>query len=284
MTDAYRFRLLDLTPAELQQTSELLRLVFPAARHLTARYLHWHLAENPDGRAVGCNATLGDQLVGHMASMPIRATMDGVERRGLFMTNGAVHPAHRGRKLQSRISDAMFDDAAAQGYQFVLGTGNKYSTGPLLTRFRLIAPLDARLGFGALRRRAGSTPSLERRWNVDALNWRLSNPELSYRVARRGDAMTIIAPTGRPGIGATLYAGPDLPEIADRHGDLAGCGPLRVWIGLDPGMDWARSTYWSIPTRLRPSPLNLVFKDLSGQGLYPDPSRLVFRALDFDPY
>ena len=285
MTEAYRFELLELTPAELDQLSGLLRLVFPAARHLTARYLAWHLADNPDGRAVGCNAFLGDALVGHMAAMPMRVRFHGEEVRCLFMTNGAVHPDHRGRKLQSRISDALFEEAAARGYPFVLGTGNKYSTGPLLTRFRLIGPLDARIGYGLPRRReAAAEPQFERRWSEETLRWRLANPERQYRVTRRDEQVTITAATGTPGIGAILYDGPDHWRTGDRNPDLPGAGPLKVWIGLDPGIDWARSSYLRIPMRLRPSPLNLAFKDLSGGLVMPDATRMVFRALDFDPY
>lgn len=285
MSEDYRFRLVELTSEELARTSNLLRLVFPKARQLTPSYLEWQYVLNPDGPALGCNAYLGDELVGHMSAIPMRTRLDGVELNGIFTMNGAVHPAHRGRKLQSGISHGIFEDAKSRGYAFCFATGNKYSTGPLLTRFQMVAPLQARIGFGLPRRHSGDfQPSFERVWSKEALEWRLANPEQNYRVGRRGGQLTVSAPSGRAGIGALLYHGPDAWGVPERIGSPSGHGPLKVWLGLDPGVDWQKSTFLNIPARLRPSPLNLMFKDLSGGSLYPDPARLVFRAIDFDPY
>ncbi|MFL6844786.1 MAG: hypothetical protein ACJ8ER_07890 [Allosphingosinicella sp.] len=277
MDDIYRFEPLDLSPEGCARISGLLRTVFPKARHLTPRYIDWLYAQGPDGPAVGCNAFAGAQLVGHMAALPMIARAEGVETRVLFMVNGAVHPGHRGRRLQSRISAAMFEDGARLGYAFILGTGNRYSTGPLLTRFRMVRPLEARLGFGRLRRREPSVePSFERVWSDEALRWRLANPEARYAVTPGG----IVAPAGAPGIGAILHDRPG--AVAATAGGAP--GPLRLYLGLDPNLDWGRSAFLPIPLALRPSPLNLVFRDLSGSSQLPDPDRFVFRALDFDPY
>jgi len=276
LTDDYRFALTALDPAELDATARLLRAVFPKARHLTADYLHWKYVANPDGRAIGCNAYLGDALVGHMSASPMRVRIGGEEEKGLFFENGAVLPEHRGRKLQSRISAAMFEEAERQGYAAAVGSGNRYSTGPLLTRFKLVKQLEARIGFGIPARRTEAfQPSFERVWSEEALRWRLSNPQHDY-AARGGQ---ILAPTGLAGISAVLHDRSGLPDSGPD-----GPGPLRVWIGLDPGIDWRRSRYLSIPPRLRRSPLNLVFRDLTGGGLLPDPDRFVFRAIDFDPW
>jgi GNAT superfamily N-acetyltransferase len=281
MNGAYEFRLLELTADEFGHVSRLLRSVFPKSRHLTERYLHWKYAENPDGQAIGCNAWLGGELVGHMAALPMRGRLHGALARGLFFADGAVDPRHRGRKLQSRISAAMFEEALRQGYDFCFGTGNRYSTGPLLTRFSLVGPLDARIGIGLPRRREPvEAPDFERVWSEEAIQWRLRNPEVSYGVAGRLGNLTVTAPAA-PGIGAILYHGPDQWHVGAA---AAREGPLRLWLGLDPALHWPRSTFVKIPMRLRPSPLNLVFKDLSGAHAAPDPVRTVFRALDFDPY
>ena len=282
MGDGYEFRLLTLDSAELAEMSALLRSVFPKARHLTERYLRWKYADNPDGRAIGCNAYLGGELVGHMAALPMQGRLHGEEERGLFFVNGAVHSAHRGRRLQSRISAAMFDEAQRQDYAYCFGTGNRYSTGPLLTRFSLIGPLDARVGIGLPRRRAvPPAADFERLWSEEALRWRLANPEMSYDQEVRAGHLSVTAPAA-PGIRALLYHGPNAWRIGgDGQSSRAA---LRLWIGLDPGIDWSRSAFLPIPMRLRPSPLNLVFKDLSGRHAPPHPARTVFRAIDFDPY
>jgi hypothetical protein len=282
MADGYSFRPIGASDEELERTSRLLRRVFTGATHLTPRYLHWQYAENPDGSAVGCNAYLGGELVGTMAAVPMAGRLDGEARPGLFMLNGAVHADHRGRKLQSRISAAIFEEAASRGFAFCFGTGNKYSTGPLLTRFRMVKPLEARIGVGIpRRRRAGGAPSFERAWSEAAMRWRLANPERAYRVGAINGGSLVTAPSGVPGLDAVLYDG---PESWPSDGARPAAARLRLWIGLDPENCWDRSRHIAIPKRLRASPLNLVFKDLTGGSYLPDPERVTFRAADFDPY
>jgi hypothetical protein len=272
----YRYALAELIPAEIEATAELLRIVFPHAPHLTADYLTWMYARNPAGGAVACNAWLGETLVGHMAAVPFRARVEGAEAYAMIMQNGAIHPEHRGRRLQSHISEAMFEEGVRRGYAYCLGIGNRYSTGPLLTRFQMLRPLDARLGAGPLRRRRGAiVASAESVWSDEAIAWRMANPRRRYSIR----AGRLLAPTGWPGIGAILHEGLALPDSGPRPP-----GPLRLFIGADPRIDFARSAYVSIPRKLRPSPLNLVWRDLSGGGGPPDPDRFVLRPLDLDVY
>jgi hypothetical protein len=280
MSDDYRIEPLRLDDSGLADMAGLLRTVFPKARQLTPRYLHWLYRLNPDGTAVGCNAWHGSQLVGHLAAATLRARVDGAIRPALILLNSAVHPDHRGRRLQSRCSDAMFEEGAARGFDFVLSTGNRYSTKPLLTRFQMIGRLDVHLGLGRPRfRRSAPDPSFERYWSEEALRWRLANPEAAYAVTKKDGEVTIEAPTGIPGIGAVLYQGPGLvPPTASRS------SPLKLWLGRDPAIDWARSTFLPIPVTLRPSPLNFFYRDLTGRLQRPDPGRFKICPLDLDIY
>ena len=282
-SDDYEFRPLELTEPELVATSDLLRRVFPHAPHLTPAYLRWLYVDNPDGRALGYNAYLEGRLIGHCAGSPLVAAIEGVRHRGIFLLNAAVRPRHIRHNITRRTTDPMFEEAARQGYSFAFALGNANSTLPLLTRFKMIKPLEARIGIG-LPRRAKRTfaPSFERLWSHEAMAWRLANPQCTYSVVRHGDRATVIAPTGKRGVGAVLYDGPEAWPSAtkNRKSRL----PFRVWMGLDPGISWSGSAFLPIPRALRPSPLNLVFKDLSGGALHPDPDRILFRAIDFDPY
>jgi hypothetical protein len=276
MMSTYRFTLAELTPAEIDATADLLRIVFPHAPHLTSEYLTWMYASNPSGKAVACNAWSGEALVGHMAAVPFHARVEGSETMAMIMQNGAIHPDHRGRRLQSHISAAMFEEGKRRGYAYCLGIGNRYSTGPLLTRFKMLRPLDAQLGIGPLRRRKTQvTPSAASIWSNEAIAWRMANPRGRYSV-RNGQ---LLAPTGWPGIGAILHEGLKMPDAGPNPP-----GPLRLFIGADPGIDFGRSAYFGIPRKLRPSPLNLVWRDLAGGHGPPDPKRFVLRPLDLDVY
>lgn len=282
MTDDYRFERLGLDADEIERVSAHLRRTFPKARHLTARYLAWQYGQNPDGMALGRNIYSGDTLVGHLAAVRMKARIDGEVRDGMILVNSAGHPEHRRKGLQIRALDAMFEEATALGLAFCLGAGNWSSTPPLLIRLAMVRPLDARLGFGRPRRsRPLAEPSFERVWSDEALRWRLGDPERRYRVRSDGDGIQVTARTGVPGIAAILYEGPGDAGLATSERVR---GPIRLWLGIDPRIDWLRSPFAPIPERLRPSPLNLAYRDLTGGGFAPDPGRLIFQALDFDAY
>jgi GNAT superfamily N-acetyltransferase len=284
MPDDYEFRKFDLSAAELEAVSEMLRGIFRHAPYLTPRYLKWQYADNPDGPAVGCNAWHKGKVVGHLASLPIRAIVEGAERKGVFFLNTAVEPAHWGHKIAKLNGDRVFEEAANRGYEFCLAVGNSYSTGPLLTRFQMVKPLDARIGFGLPRRGGPSAePSFARLWSEEAMRWRLANPERPYSVRMRDGGLSVAAPTGWPGLQALLYEGPNPWGLEERGPAVR--GPLRLWLGLDRAVDWRLSSFVDIPRRLRPSPLNLLYMDLAGGTAFrPDPDRAILRAIDFDPY
>lgn len=279
----YEFRPLGHSAPEIAAVSDLLRRVFPHAAHLTPAYLRWLYVDNPEGRALGFNACLEGELVGHCAGQPFAARVEGEALRGILLVNAAVHPAHVRRNITRRTTDPMFEDAARQGHSFAVAVGNARSTLPLLTRFAMVGPLHARIGLGLPRRRERDfAPSYERLWSEESLRWRLANPERAYSVRTRSGRTAVTSGAGWPGIGAVLYDGDDRWPLPDAGS--APPGPLKAWLGLDPAVDWTRSPFLPIPGPLKPSPLNLMFKDLSGGGLHPDPAGVVFRGLDFDAY
>jgi hypothetical protein len=281
--EEHEFTPLTHSDGEIRQVSQLLRRVFPHAPHLTPAYLRWLYIQNPEGAALGYNAWHEGRLVGHCAGQPLTARVQGQTLRGILLVNAAVEPGHVRRNLTRRTTDPMFHEAARQGFAFSIAVGNANSTLPLLTRFEMVGPLDARVGVGLPRRREQqATPSWERVWSGDAMRWRLANPERPYAVRAREGRAAVTAPAGKPGFGAVLYDGADGWGLADGGGRPA--GPLRVWLGRDPAVDWGRSPFVPIPGKLRPSPLNLVFKDLTGRGLHPDAAGVVFRAIDFDAW
>ena len=283
MEDDHEFRPLEHSAPALEQVSDLLRHVFPHATHLTPAYLRWLYAENPDGRALAWNSYHQGQLIGHCAGQPLSARVEGKTMRGILLVNAAVHPGHVRRNVTQRTVRSMFQEAREQGFSFSVAVGNARSTLPLLTRFKMVGPLDARIGLGLPRRREPDlAPSYETLWSEESLRWRLANPERPYSVRSRNGRIAVTAPSGRPGIGAILHDGDDRWRLPDAGSPPA--GPLKVWLGLDPAMAWARTPFVPIPARLRPSPLNLMFRDLSGGDLHPDPARVIFRGIDFDAF
>jgi len=59
---------------------------------------------------------------------------------------------------------------------------------------------------------------------------------------------------------------------------------INIWMGLDRQLRWQGRCYFNFPNRFKPSPLNLIFRDLTGKNRIPKPEQIRFMALDFDAY
>lgn len=280
---------------DLDRQVALFAACFPAATHLDEPYLRWLYAGNPQGDVVGMDAWEGGRVVAHYACVPVRARVGGVERRVLLSVNTATHPAHRGRGWFTRLAEATFRVAHEQGFHGVYGVANAQSTPGFLRHlgFSLLSPLDARLGFGAIDsappRESQALSSFHRVWSADELRWRADNPHRRFRWHRpRPGTIAASAATGRWGVRAWA----ELPDPVSDHGpsdDAAiAASPVprapRLHLGLRPRRGKAPRGIWlDVPTFLRPSPLNLIYRPLTGEPA-PEPDAIFFGVLDFDAY
>lgn len=60
--------------------------------------------------------------------------------------------------------------------------------------------------------------------------------------------------------------------------------PFRMWVGLSGTCDWRSTLGFDLPEKLKPSPLNFLFLDLTGKNVTLDPGRVNFNAVDFDAF
>jgi GNAT superfamily N-acetyltransferase len=272
--------------ADLSEVEVLLHQAFPEAHQLDHAYLRWSYLENPDGHALGFNAYHDGSLAAHFVTQPLRAQVEGREERGLLSFHIATHPDYRGQGLFTQLARRTFDEARSEGFDFVVGVANAASTPGFIRklRFQLVAPLSVRVGLGPPRFRSpapSAKPCFSRIWSAEGRAWRCACPARRYAVVPDGERTTIYSPTGRAGILAELGSFPraQVPEHLPRASKL---NPLRLWIGLDPRQ--RAGVYLPLPDALRPSPLNLIFLDLTGAKRQLDPRRVRFQAIDFDAY
>lgn len=278
----YELRPLDRAPAGLERLAGLLRAVFPAATHLGPAYLDWLYNGNPAGPALGFDAWHAGSPVGHYVLVPVRARLFGAPARGAHSLNGAVHPAHQGRRLYARLGEQAHRAACEQGFEFLIGVPNANSTHVFVRTFgfQLVRALEARLGIGPPPRAEGRAEAeYERAWDAETLRWRLASPGGCYAARARDGRCELWAPTGR--LGVQVLLGEVDAELARELPRRRRVGPW-LWIGAEPGPRQAAG--WNLPRPLRPAPLHFVFLDLSGGGRRLDPGRLRYRALDFDAY
>jgi hypothetical protein len=275
----------ELSAAGLARIAALLRDVFPSARGIDPAYLDWGYTANPQGRAVAFDAHEADALVGHVAGRALVARIDGHEERGLLIHHAATRAGQRGRGWLGAGIEAVAAAGREAGFGFLLGVANAKSAPVFVGRygFQGVGPLDVRLGLGLPPPFRGEhSVQLETRWSPPAIAWRLAQPGADYRVRRLGDAAQVLVRSGRAGPWLELAwlpvesVPPALPAPQP--------GPrLGAFIGLEPRR---RARPWPalhVPLRLRPSPLELIFRDLAGRRRL-DHARIAFCALDFDAY
>jgi GNAT superfamily N-acetyltransferase len=283
----FDIRPLALSRENIAETAQLLILVWPKARHITAAYLDWEYNRNPCGPAFGFNAFRNGELMAHCVVQPLEARLHGEVRRGVLSLNAATHPDARGQGLYFDLVQRTYAKAAEVGYEFGIAVTNHHSTGGFVKHvgFECLGPLDVRIGLGPPPRSANSPGTeFEKHWTAEMLAWRLANPSVSYRITpmKLGDHSLVYGPAGVPGVRAIMGAFPDSALPDGFNSRSRGANPFRLWAGFDPAVDWRRSLYFPIPMSLRPSPLNFIFKEM-GCGR-PAPGQIRLMPIDFDDF
>lgn len=277
-------RRIQVDDAAIDESSRLLRTVWPSEPKFLPPALKWLYRANPVGEVMGFNAYAGADLAAHYATVPIEASVDGIAMKGLLSLNTATHPSHQGKGLFTRLANETFEAARAEGYAFVVGVANASSTPGFVRKlgFQLVCPLDVRVGIGPLGPGIGDGTSWRRLWSERSIAWRIAAPSAHYAGRRESRGVMIESETQWPLIRAALgyFEERELVETVSRLPE-AGLRP-RVWLGK--GRDRWPLGYVSLPDRMKPSPLHLIFKRLDGQAGVLSAEGIRFQAIDFDAY
>lgn len=268
--------------------SNLFAQCFPPSAKFEQEGLNWLYTRNPAGNAVGFDAWEGDKLAAHYVCVPTIVSYAGKPRRMLLSLNTATHPSFQGRGLFTKLAQATYDAAGEQGFEAIHGVANANSTPGFLRKlgFRLVQPLEARVGIGRLHvnaRRLAEGTQFQRIWTPEHLKWRCTNPvNRIVPRSRNGTSQFFAAAKGRL---LPVYAqleNADLAKTIPENG--VGASPVRLFLGLYPegACDYAR--YFSIPQKFRPSPLNFIFRPLHDNLPPLAAGAVAFSFLDFDAY
>jgi len=267
----YKFSQLINSTEGIQTTSELLKLVFGNKRFST-EYLNWQYNENPEGQAVGFNAySESGEFAGHYVCQPMKAILSGKSARGLLSLNTATHPNHQGKGLFTELAKKTYEQAHEFGYEFVIGVANQKSTHGFVKKlgFQFVGKLNAVVGVGSVAENCFypnetffSQYDFIRVWNKKSLQWRIANPENKYCIRKNKNHFEIISTTDNLLI-KTVVGSVDETIFPVSSSKIQINKPFTLLIGINSAVK--SSLYFSIPDFLRPSPLNLIFKDLTGK-------------------
>jgi GNAT superfamily N-acetyltransferase len=272
----------------LTACSRLLQTAFPQTAQHTACYLQWLYRDNPAGTVVGYNAWDGEQLVGHYAGIPVDMHLNGDPCKGLLALHTAMHPDYRSAGIIYSLAKKTCNLARERGYACIYAVANAVST-PIFVKalgFQYVCQLTASVGWADLRpdwETALSSNRFRRHWSAASANWRAANPSNPSSLCAVDDrTMAFTANTPYPLIRAygLMLLEPFLPAAG--NGRRPG---LNLFLGLFPEGSCSHRGYITIPERLKPSPLNFIYRPLSDTA----PSQLsrneiILGLQDFDPY
>jgi len=275
------------TPADIDRTVELLRTCFPKAHKFDRAYLEWAYYANPEGPAIGWNIEDEGRLIGHLVGQPQRARLHGREERVLLLVNVATHPDYRGRGLFLEIVRRTLALAKERGFAAVTGVANQqtYRAYEKHLGFQNVAGLDAHVELAPERvdmKGAVAAAEWSRVWDDAQLAWRLKNPDNPLKVVgATADALTVEGASTLPLVAARGQI-PRIGLSADAP-NAGGFGPAVV-LGLTPKGFAKRRLAMTVPTRLRPSPLVMIYQSFKKPGDRLDPEKVLFSYLDFDAF
>ena len=251
--------------SELLDYSKLLSSSFKNFNPSVA-YLDWLYFENPRGSVLGYDAFDGDVLVAHYACIPIK--INAFTHNSLLSLNTATHPDYQGHGLFRLLANKTFQSAEAK-FANVIGVANSKSVGGFVKHlgFNVIGNLDLRIG-KLSRQIEGS-----RVFSDKDLEWRSNCPGRPLTLTSLGPGSNLV--TAKP-----FRFAPGLKAIVIKEGASIKNSHKKI---MGATLDWRKETnpLLKLPSRLKPSPLVLIFKPL----LESD-SRLLtsFSFPDFDAF
>lgn len=255
----------------LGRYAALLSEVFTKTNKFTPEFLEWQYKDNPNGHVIGIDVFLEDELAGHYVCIPVKYSFYGIEKKGLLSLNTAIGINHRGKGLFTKLAKRTYDLAQEEGYDFVIGVANQNSTHGFLKKldFELIGPLDVCIGLGQVQ--LSKSSEIHSKWDDESLLWRMNNPSNPLEQRRH----FVFAKTGLPFVNVQMFNTENVSPKLKRLG-------LTVWMGKS--MDKKqKGLFINLPDRLKPSPLNLIFKPLNDKLKYTSEA-ISFECIDFDAY
>lgn len=292
-----------------EQTRALLEAVFPGAPGTSPEYLRWLYEQAPQGRVIEANRDDDQGRVGHYAIVPVSLVRDGESEAAALSLNTAVHERARGQGLFTELALSAYERAAAAGIRSVVGVANQNSTHGFIERlgFSLLGPLPVRVMVPCPGRSvqiadglstAGETDALLAHaqshvgacfaWTDADLRWRLARPGTDYLVHRGQEWIAVSTRSKVRGVPVAVLLGVFAARSLSRSEMAAlvrrACrlhaAPLLVHAGVNVNLPVAGLP---VPVRMRPSPLNLIYRELSPSDR-PVPAFSRFEFIDFDAY
>ncbi len=284
----YLFVPIDLSKEGLQKTASFLGDAFSRPSLFVTDFLGWQYVLNPCGKAIGYNAfTQNGEFAAHYAVQSFTAILNGKEIKAALSLNTATAPKHQGKKLFTTLAELTYKEAAEKGIELIVGVANSKSIHGLEKKLGFVnyGPLNVAVGFNKpIEIFPDSKTSFQIKRTNEELEWRLSHPLKKYSLFQKNGALEVLSNSGywNIQIQMAVFNNLSIPTVLVESKQNRSL--FKVWLGLDPSFTNHPKGFLSVPLKLRPSPLYLSMKKLSGAVELPIRKEILFQAMDFDAY
>lgn len=282
LNDAYSYQSIDISHLGLKILSKFLSGTFKSSK-FSKDYLDWLYNKNPAGNVIGFNAFFKNKLVGHYALIPIKAKYKDQQIKALMSLNTATDKNHQGKGLFTILANMTYRKCYDLGFDLMFGVANANSIHGFISKldWKYIDQLDTRISLALPK--IINNKKLENclifPLSDNETEWRLSNPNFVYSKSTYG-AVNIIA-------NEINFFSRSIVKVTEATFPNKTClrPKINFWIGISNSYSWERGLVQGIkiPEFLKPSPLHLIYKNLSSE-LSLDRTNIQFEAINFDAF
>ena len=175
--------------------------------------------------------------------------------------------------------------ARDENYSFIIAIANKLATPAWLNSIsmKFLSQLDVLIGYGdlGLKDLVLQENNFYSLWNQGRINWRKNNPYNKVLINNE-KKIKFISPSILSIIQVFSYLENDNTGLIFDKKRFNFFLPY-LFIGLIPNKS-NKNLFFKVPNFLKPSPLNFLYKDISGNNSIIDVKKCFFSYLDFDAY
>ena len=271
----------------LKKYVEFFSCCFPNQKKNTIEYLDWLYLKNPNGKVIGYDAWYEDKLVAHYAAIPCETFLGNDSEKTLLSLNTSTHPDHQRKGLFLDLANKTYRKGELRGFKNVIGVANQKATPGRLKylNFKLLGPLSVEIGLSTLNLKTShliDCMPFRVNWNKKSLAWRLNCPQ--RKVFLRNCGIRQVGTSNRMlGVFIPYFESPFIPLVKKPNSfHYVNSIGIKVFIGLLPKKTQGTNLYLKVPEMFKPAPLNLVFKRLVNDNVFPEKDNIFFNFLDFD--